>query len=139
VTYIENPYEAECHDFIRGLLQQVPELTPAYKEHTRDNESELLPHVFFGDVTRFVQERIRLGSTDEVRRVLSVFEKPLTCDQSIPAPDGSVRNLIEVSFLEILDLDEQVFSALEPLSGPYMKLALEHERRLQGMSPETSY
>ena len=119
-------------EFIRALLQHVPELTPAYEEHLRSN-GELLSYVFFGDVTRFVQERVRFGNTDEARRIMAIFETPLTCDQSIPAPDGSVRNLIEVSFLETLDSDEQVFSVLEWLSGPNMKSAFAAERRNRGM------
>jgi hypothetical protein len=39
--------------FIKELLRTVPELQPAYAEHLNDNDT-LLPHVFMGDVTRFV-------------------------------------------------------------------------------------
>ena len=119
-------------EFVGSLLQEVPELTPAYKEHIGDND-ELLSHLFFGDVTRFVQEQVRLGRTGEARRILACFEVPLTCDQLVPAADGSVRNLIEVSFLENLDTDEKIFSTLEGLAGPRMKTAFTLERGRRGM------
>lgn len=39
--------------FIEHLLRIIPELKQAYDEHLVDNDV-LLPHVFMGDVTRFI-------------------------------------------------------------------------------------
>ena len=39
--------------FVEELLRVVPELQPAYDAHLNDNTT-LLPHVFMGDLTRFV-------------------------------------------------------------------------------------
>jgi hypothetical protein len=43
--------------FIAELLADVPGLRPSYLEHLDDNFGELLPHVFFGDVTDWAVEQ----------------------------------------------------------------------------------
>ena len=39
--------------FIEYVLAKVPQLRAVHSEHLKDND-ELLPHVFMGDVTRFL-------------------------------------------------------------------------------------
>jgi hypothetical protein len=74
-------------------LEEVPELRPAYEEHLADND-ELLPHVFFGDVSRSVVSRASAGDSDVVARILSCLERVLT------EGDEQASELVVVSFVE---------------------------------------
>jgi hypothetical protein len=39
--------------FVREIVERFPKLSPLLREHLHDNSGELLPHVFFGDLTRY--------------------------------------------------------------------------------------
>jgi hypothetical protein len=98
-------------------------------EHVRDND-EVLPHVFFGDLTRYVHSEVAHGRSDTVRRILVVLE------MTVASQDQRTRDLVGASFLENLQSDPTVFSALSALAGPEMKSALAHERVRRGFDPE---
>jgi len=113
------------------LLREVPELVTTMSEHVRDND-EVLPHVFFGDLTRYVHSEVAHGRSDTVRRILIVLE------MAVASQDQRTRDLVGVSFLENLQSDPTVFSALSALAGPEMKSALALERARRGLSPGKS-
>ncbi len=102
-------------DVIPRLLGQVPELSQLLDEHRHDND-EVLPHVFFGDVTRFVEAELASGRKETVRPVLSVLEN------AVESSDPATRDLVGASFLE--NLDPTTFAALFALAGPRMRTAL---------------
>jgi hypothetical protein len=78
------------------LLGAVPELAPAYEQHLADNDGELLLHVLFGDLTRFVVAA-QAGKDDAlVTRSLSFVERLLV------EGDEGTKNLVAVSFVENL-------------------------------------
>lgn len=96
------------------LVQQVPELRPVYNEHLRDYD-EALPHVFLGDVTRYVVRQLREGGPgrlDSVRRIVAVLE------QCVANGDRQVQELVSVSFLENLIDCEDVITAVKAIIGP---------------------
>ena len=109
-------------ELIAALVDDVPELKQLFAEHVELN-GELLPHVFFGDLTRFVQTELGRGNADLVRRVLGALEG------AAHSTEPSVRDLIGASFLENLDLDAQGWREMVRLAGPAMTLALARERR----------
>lgn len=83
-------------ELIQALLDNVPALRPLYQQHIRDYD-ELLPHVFFGDVSRLVEACFDpdiLLDEDVARAVLAVLEAALE------DPSDDVDNLIGVSFIE---------------------------------------
>lgn len=41
-------------DLIDRLVGKFPRLEPLLREHLADNFGEVLPHLFFGDLTRYV-------------------------------------------------------------------------------------
>ena len=49
------PMWATPESLISTLVLEIPELRPMLDGHLRDNDGELLPHVFFGDVTRWAE------------------------------------------------------------------------------------
>ena len=81
------------------LVERVPELQEACDEHLRDN-AELLPHVLFGDVFRFVVAAEASGAEELVDRTLSALEALLHEDAD------DIRNLVAVSFVENVAWDD---------------------------------
>ncbi len=88
-------------EFVAWLVARHPRLAPILEEHLSDNGDELLPHVLFGDVTRYAADLARRASDepeadDELRRLLSDLDAAM-----LPAgQDDPVDNLIWVSFVE---------------------------------------
>jgi hypothetical protein len=82
------------------LLRDVPEFAPIYDEHIAFYE-ELIPHVLFGDVTRFVIDGQLAGDTELVDRALK------SLDRIMREGDDPTDNLVAVSFVEFfIPLDE---------------------------------
>ena len=76
-------------DLFRDLISAAPGLEAVRQEHLADN-NELLPHVLFGNITRWVVER---GPTREVLDVFGVLERHITTG------DEDVQEVIVLSFL----------------------------------------
>jgi hypothetical protein len=68
-------------------------------EHLADND-ELLPHVLFGDVTRYALSLARGGQTDELDRLLGDL------DAALGESEDEVANLVWASFVENASTDE---------------------------------
>ena len=108
------------HRFIDSLVSQVSELRPVLDEHIRQND-ELLPHVWMGDVTRFVVELYtdsaqktgvaKASSFHILETILRAFEAEME------SGDDEVKELIGVSFLENLDPEAQYYAPLKLLMG----------------------
>ena len=90
---------------VERLAGRFPALEPLLREHRADNFGDVLPHVFFGDLTRFVVGHYRLvresGDFEgpegaELRALLDELE------HAFASGDDEVCELITVSFLENL-------------------------------------
>lgn len=117
------------HAFVRGLLVQAPELQPLFNEHIEDND-ELLPHVFMGDVTRFVVALSANSSSDDISSLASrqTLIKILDfLEEGMQAGDDNVRELISASFLENLDQSDENYQSLKSHFG---RSLLEQLRRM---------
>jgi hypothetical protein len=88
--------------FVKSTAARFPTLNLLLEEHVRDNLNEILPHVFFGDVTRHVLSLLFAESSDgldtqrELRDILDYLE------DTYSSGDEELRELISVSFLENL-------------------------------------
>jgi len=99
---------------VSELLAGVPELRDIYDEHISRNDT-LLPHVFMGDVARFVTAHAgdnAFGAA--LRRLLAVLERGM---QDNPA----VRELVAASFVENLAGEKTTLAALRPNMGPLLQ------------------
>ena len=76
-----------------ALRVALPEFAAAIDEHVADND-EVLPHVLFGDLSRFVVEAGQRRDDDLVRRALAFL------DAALREGDDAVQNLVGVSFVE---------------------------------------
>jgi len=111
--------------FVLGLIKIVANLRYIYDEHIEDYD-ELLPHVFFGDLTRYVVELYKSilkdtsdkGKWDELEKILTYLENGMS------GKDEKVQELIAVSFLENLDLTDSSLRTFEEKFGPHLKKEL---------------
>lgn len=87
------PNEMAYDDVVDRLVRRLPEFRDALNEHLRDNDG-LLPHVLFGDLTRFVLRARKDGHDDIVRRALAFL------DEALRHGDERTKNLVAVSFVE---------------------------------------
>jgi hypothetical protein len=81
--------------FVEWLAERYPVVEDLRREHMSDND-ELLPHVLFGDVTRYAADLARSGDDDATLiDLLNDLDSALGADR-----DDQVSNLIWVSFVE---------------------------------------
>lgn len=101
--------------FCRELAERFPRLRPILIEHEELNE-DVLPHVFFGDFRRFVEELLSEGVTAQLKPIFNFLE------EAYNRGDDPIENVIAVSFLEDLwDHPE-----IKPLLGPAMAQQYSH-------------
>nr|WP_298719868.1 hypothetical protein [uncultured Steroidobacter sp.] len=92
---------------IERLLAAVPDLRGVYDEHISDND-ELLPHVFFGDVTRFAIENAAAPSVASLLALL---------DEALADADEEVREVVAASFVENLVGETAALKLMKPKMG----------------------
>lgn len=76
------------------LLQAIPEFEPAFAEHLEDMEGDVLYHLLFEDLVRFVKAARGRHDQELVLRTLAFV------DQAFQDADAYVANVIDVSFVE---------------------------------------
>ena len=97
-------------------------LSAALDEHLKDNFGELLPHVFFGDVTRRLVALSEDGSDlahAELDRVLAFLE------DRFDEGDEQIQELIAVSLLENLPRPGESGVGIRRSLGPGLRAELD--------------
>jgi hypothetical protein len=88
------------------LVERFGWLEPLLREHLADNFGEVLPHLFLGDVTRYLVTRMIhewQANPDEAAAARNEVDEMLDAlEQEFMAGDEEVEDLIAVSFLENL-------------------------------------
>jgi hypothetical protein len=100
--------------FVQSMVARFAGLKPVLDEHIKDNH-EILPHLFFGDVTRYALSLVRVGRPDqtpELRLLLDFLE------ESFSGGDGELQELIAVSFLENLQSTGDKGAHIIAMLGP---------------------
>ena len=87
-------------EVIPRLVAHIPEFEPVYREHVEDYEGEVLAHLVFADLARFVLAAYERSDRALVRRCLSFLE------QALVAGDDATQNLVVVSFIENIAPDD---------------------------------
>lgn len=105
---------------VKRLVEAVPRLRGVYEEHLADND-ELLPHVFFAEMTRFLVGQVAGGTAvgrRDVERVIKILE------EAFGAGDVEVDSLIALSFVEALEPRERGYQEIRLMMGPKLKTEL---------------
>jgi hypothetical protein len=103
------------NSLVKALAAEVPELHDLLEEHIHDYD-EILPHVFFGDLTAWVI-RQDPSSSASLDRVLAML------DEAFGSGSTAVEELVYVSFLEGLRVDP----ALRKHFGPHLSQGLDEQ------------
>jgi hypothetical protein len=101
--------------FCYYLAERIPDIETLLSEHVA-NYDEVLPHVFMGDVTRYVLED-RPNRADVVKELEAAF-----IDQG-----PEVEELIAVSFVENLVTEDELKKAIQGVDAP--KLIAEWQKQ----------
>ncbi|HEY4864399.1 MAG TPA: hypothetical protein VIK45_02695 [Candidatus Dormibacteraeota bacterium] len=101
--------------FAGALCCRFPEFMPLLQEHLDDYDG-LLPHVFMGEVTRWLVQRFHADASDStLRQVLDFIET------AFERANGEDRELIAASFLENLPRPGQEDDGVRLLLGPALQ------------------
>lgn len=106
-------------DFVRALVERFPRLAPLLEEHLADNFGELLPHIFLGDVVRWVLTLMATARAEgsltaqrELRQFLSHLE------DTYASENEELQELLSVSFLENLPRPGEEGAEIRTQLGP---------------------
>jgi hypothetical protein len=102
-------------DFCTNLAVQFTDIRELLDKHMSDND-ELLPHVFFGDVTRWV-----LMDKPARSRVVELLE------WASNSRDLDLQNLIAASFTENLETVEELERAISGVDAPCIRAEWERQ------------
>jgi len=120
--------ELKYESIVEHIVNEIPALDSLYAEHV-ENYDEVLQHVFFGDLTRYVSRKFQLrstpsvpnqDSTNELDKIMDFFERAMS------SSDPRVQELVSVSFLENLDPQDEAYPDIRSALGPRLKKELEH-------------
>lgn len=112
-------------EFTRELARSIPELEPLLRDHEARNFGDLLPHVFFGDVTRFVMELhndAEAGSLAAERTLGAILT---ALEDGMRGSDDDITELIGASFLDNLERSDAAFGAIRMRLGKELRAALD--------------
>jgi hypothetical protein len=111
--------------FAKDLANRFAGLTPVLAEHMQDNFGALLPHVFFGDVTRWVVGLVTVSKAKEVlRNRLELTSILKYLEDTYASGDKELQELISVSFLELLPSPGESRAEVRLMVGPALSAQL---------------
>lgn len=103
---------------VRSMVDRFPSLSALLEEHLQDNFGELLPHLFLGDVTRYVVSLHSAASRGAVQQQRELADILDDLENEYGNPES--QELISVSFLENLPRPGELGSAIRRLVGPHL-------------------
>ena len=116
---------SEQTQFVRSMVSRFPSLHSLLEEHIKDNYGEMLPHVFFGELTRYVlslsfaASKSGLSPQRELQDILDYLEDMYS------SGDQKVQELISVSFLENLPRQDEPGAQVRKMVGPNLRRQLD--------------
>ncbi len=105
--------------FVQALVERSPSLAPLLEEHLRDNFGELLPHIFLGDVVRWVltlMATARAEGSLTAQRELREFLCRL--EDTYASGNEELQELLSMSFLENLPRSGEDGAEIRNQLGP---------------------
>jgi hypothetical protein len=110
--------------FLRRLVEKFPELLPVLEEHLNENLGELLPHLLLADIKRHLvaaYEAERGIPNGQVGPILDYLE------EEFRTGDEEMKELIAVSFLELLPDPDEPGGGIRDLLGPSLAAQADRE------------
>src|SRR5262245_13033672 len=117
------PMSEQTIEFVKSTVARFPNLRPILVEHMRDDFGEILPHLFFSGLTRYVQSLLPLGaskgSQSELQEILDYLEEVYS------RGNDELCELIAVSFLENLPRPGEPSAQIREMVGPRLRAQLQ--------------
>lgn len=113
---------------VEHVLAALPEFRHIYDEHMRDTDGELLPHVLFGDLTRWIIELYRKSKGSGIGRASAsaTLARALSLLETLAhSNDEAALELVSVSFLENLHQAGDDYLAMKAILGPRLREELD--------------
>ena len=111
--------------FAKDLANRFSGLAPVLAEHMQDNFGALLPHVFLGDVTRWVVGLVTASKAEAILRNRPELTSILRyLEDSYASGDVELQELISVSFLELLPRPGESGAEIRHMVGPALSAQL---------------
>ena len=110
---------------VQAMTTRFPALRPLLDEHVSDNFGEVLPHVFFGDVTSYVVSLASAGEGQGSPKRRELADLLHFLEESFVAGDGELQELISVSFLEALPRTGEPGAEVRGMVGPNLRAGLD--------------
>jgi hypothetical protein len=111
--------------FVKQLAAPFPGLAALLDEHIKENFGEVLPHVFFGDVTRYLVSLLLAisggGDLTQRRELCQTLDR---LEEGYSRGDEELQELIAVSFLENLPRPGEPGSQIRSMLGPSLSKQL---------------
>lgn len=103
--------------FVGALVHRFPELLPLLQEHLDDQDGEVLPHVFMGDLTRWLVRRFATAGAQDatLRQILGFME------DAYRSRDPEAQELLSVSLLENLPRPGETGWEIRSIVGPALR------------------
>lgn len=120
-----------CELWIERLVQAVPQLTSLYDEHRSDYD-DVLPHVFLGDVARYITQGFTGNESTKTRgsRGRDAVEVLRILDEALATGDPDLVELVSVSFLENIDWETAEGQSIRSAMGPRLLEELSRRENL---------
>jgi hypothetical protein len=109
--------------FVRSMVERFPSMRDVLDEHLEEF-GELLPYVFFGDVTRHVVLLLQTRSTSGARQERELRSILDHLEDAYAGGSPQIQDLIHVSFLENLPRPGESGSELRRMVGPKLSAGL---------------
>ncbi len=109
-------------NFIEELVSKFSGLHHMFQEHVSDNFGELLPHLFFGDLTRYVVATYLAAQSGPIEQQLEAEREARALlaelEQAYALGGNEIEELIAVSFLENLPRPGEEGAGVREWLGP---------------------
>jgi hypothetical protein len=100
--------------FVGCLVYRFPALVGLLQEHLKDQEGEILPHLFMADLERWIEAELEWkggGPTELIKQILDFLEEAV-------GRDDEVAEVIHASFLEHLPRPGERGAQIREKLGP---------------------
>jgi hypothetical protein len=115
--------------YVHSVVKRFPGLLTVLDEHISDNFGEVLPHLFFGDVTRYSLELLSKSEAGDLASLRELHQLLEYLEQSFSSDDSEVWQLIAASYIENLPNKREAGFRIRTMLGPNMQQQL---RRYSG-------
>ena len=112
---------AATEALVSRLVADAPALGRLQSKHIADNFGEALPHVFFADITRFIEASM---SSPDVRAQRDAGRVLADLEEAMSSQDSDVVELVSVAFLENLEQRAPGYQRLRAALGPKLRKEL---------------